>query len=70
MKIWEILKRENIGKKYKTKIYGAEEVVTVGYDCNSDSWLTIKRVGNNGIRFPLSQIYLGCILEMDFEEKQ
>lgn len=38
MKIWEILKRENIGKKYKTKIYGIEEVLKVGYDKNSNNF--------------------------------
>lgn len=68
MKIWEVLKKDNIGKKYKTKIHGIEEIVKVGYDCNSDSWLTVKSVGNKGIRFPLSQLYLGVILEMEFEE--
>ena len=40
----------------------------VGYDCNSDEWLTVKRVGDDGIRFPLSQLYLGVILEMEFEQ--
>lgn len=68
MRIWEILKKENIGKKYETEIYGIKEVVKVGYDCNTDSWLTVKRVGNDGIRFPLSQLYLGVILEMEFKE--
>lgn len=69
MKIWEILKRENIGKKYKTKIYGIEEVLKVGYDKNSNSFLTLKRSKQDRcLEFPLSSIYLGCILEMDFEE--
>lgn len=69
MKIWEILKVENIGKKYKTKIYGIEEVLKVGYDINSNSFLTLKRAKKDGcLEFPLSQIYLGCILKMDFDE--
>lgn len=68
MKILEVLTKENIGKKFKTKIYGLEEIVKVGYDCNSDKWLTVKRVGDDGIRFPLSQLYLGVILEMEFEQ--
>ncbi|KEI95015.1 hypothetical protein N496_18800 (plasmid) [Clostridium botulinum A2B3 87] len=69
MKIWEVLKKENIGKKYKTTIYSIEEILTVGYDENSNTFLTLKRYKhNNGVEFPLSQIYLGCILEKDFEE--
>lgn len=71
MKIWEILKRENIGKKYETKIYGGiKEVVKVDYDINSDSWLTVKSVKDNGLMYPLSQLYLGTILELEFEEIQ
>ena len=68
MKIWEILKRENIGKKYETKIYGIKEIVKVGYDINSNSWLTVKRVNKEEIEFPLHQLYLGVILEMEFKE--
>ena len=37
MKIWEILKKENRNKKYKTNIFGFGEVVKVDYDCNSDT---------------------------------
>ncbi|GCD10403.1 hypothetical protein [Clostridium tagluense] len=69
MKIWEVLKRENIDKKYKTTIYSMDEVLKVGYDINSNTHLTLKRNKNSdSIEFPLSQLYLGCILEMDFEE--
>lgn len=69
MKIWEVLKRENIGKKYKTKIYGMDDVLKVNYDENSNTFLTLKSVETNDrIKFPLSQLYLGCILQMDFEE--
>ena len=69
MKIWEILKRENIGKKYETRIYGGiKEVVKVDYDINSDSWLTVKGVSDNSLTFPLNQLYLGVILELEFEE--
>lgn len=69
MKIWEILKRENIGKKYKTKIYGIDEILKVDYDFNSYSFLTLKRDKQSDcVEFPLSQIYLGRILQMDFEE--
>lgn len=69
MKISEVLKRENLGKKYKTKIYGIEEVLKVGYDINQDKFLTLKRdKQSGGIEYPLSQLYLDCILQMDFEE--
>lgn len=68
MKIWEILKRKNMGKKYKTKIYGIDEIVKVDYDSNSNSWLNIKRLDNSGVVYPLHSIFLGAILEMDFEE--
>ena len=68
MKIWEVLTKENIGKKFKTKIYGLEKIVEVGYDYNSDKWLTVKKVGDGGVRFPLSLLYLGAILEMEFEQ--
>jgi hypothetical protein len=69
MRIWEVLKKENIGKKYKTTIYATEEVLKVGYAENSNTFLTLKRnKSGNRIEFPLSQIYLGCILEMEFQE--
>lgn len=69
MKIWEVLKRENIDKKYKTKIYGLEKILTVAYDVNSNTFLTLKNnKNNNDIEYPLSSLYLGCILELDFEE--
>lgn len=68
MKIWEILKRENIGKKYETKIYGIKDIVKVDYDVNSNNWLTVKNVNKDGLEFPLSQLYLGAILELEFEE--
>lgn len=68
MKIWEILKKENIGKKYKTKIYGLDKIVKVDYDCNTYNWLTVKNVENHGLEYPLDQLYLEVILKMDFEE--
>lgn len=69
MKIWEILKRENIGKKYEVIIYGnLKDVVKVDYDVNSNSWLTVRNVKDEGLKYPLSQLYLGVILELDFEE--
>lgn len=69
MKIWEVLKIENLGKKYKTKFYGCiEEIVKVDYDINSYSWLTLKSVDKNRIKYPLTQLYLGVILQLEFEE--
>lgn len=67
MKIWDVLKTENIGKRYRTKIYGMDETLKVDYDINSYTYLTLKS-DNDYVKFPLSQMYLGCILQMDFEE--
>lgn len=70
MKIWEILKKENIGKKYKTKIYGSiEEIVEVDYDINTNIWLTVRDKNKlSGTEYPLKNIYLEKILELEFEE--
>lgn len=65
MKIWEILKAENLGKKYKVKLYGIEQEVTVGYEGNSD-YLTIKK--ETYPFYPLKPFYLGAILDLEFEE--
>ena len=65
MKIWEILKAENLGKKYRVKLYGVEQEVTVGYDGNSD-YLTIKK--ETYPFYPLNSFYLGAILALEFEE--
>ena len=65
MKIWEILKAENLGKKYRVKLYGIEQEVTVGYDGNSD-YLTIKK--ETYPFYPLNSFYLGAILALEFEE--
>lgn len=65
MKIWEILKAENLGKKYGVKLYGIEQEVTVGYDGNSD-YLTIKK--ETYPFYPLNSFYLGAILALEFEE--
>ena len=65
MKIWEILKAENLGKKYRVKLYGVEQEVTVGYEGNSD-YLTIKK--ETYPFYPLNSFYLGAILALEFEE--
>lgn len=65
MKIWEILKAENLGKKYGVKLYGIEQEVTVGYDGNSD-YLTVKK--ETYPFYPLNSFYLGAILALEFEE--
>lgn len=68
MKIGEILKTENKDKLYKTQINGIDTIVKVGYDYCSDKWLTVKGVGKNNTEFPIRNLYLGVILEMEFEE--
>ena len=65
MKIWEILKVENLGKNYRVKLYGVEQEVTVGYDGNSD-YLTIKK--ETYPFYPLKSFYLEAILALEFEE--
>ena len=65
MKIWEILKAENLGKKYRVKLYGIEQEVTVGYDGSSD-YLTIKK--ETYPFYPLKSFYLEAILALEFEE--
>lgn len=65
MKIWEILKAENLGKNYRVKLYGVEQEVTVGYDGNSD-YLTIKK--ETYPFYPLKSFYLEAILALEFEE--
>lgn len=65
MKIWEILKAENLGKKYRVKLYGIEQEVTVSYDGSSD-YLTIKK--ETYPFYPLNSFYLGAILALEFEE--
>ena len=65
MKIWEILKAENLGKKYRVKLYGIEQEVTVSYD-GSSNYLTIKK--ETYPFYPLNSFYLGAILALEFEE--
>ena len=68
MKIWEILKRENIGREYEVKIYGLSEIVKVDYDVDPCGWLTVKGVGDAGLEYPLKQLHLREIVKLDFEE--
>ena len=70
MKIWEVLKRENIGKKYETKIYGIKDILEVTYDKNTYTWLNLKNTKKEGVEFPLHSLYLDVILGMEFEEVQ
>lgn len=71
MKIWDILKRENIGKKYEVKIHGnIPDIVKVDYDVNSDSWLTVKNTNKEDVKFPLHSLYLEVILKLEFKEVQ
>ena len=68
MRIWEILKKENIGKKYETEIYGIKEILEVAYDIYTYNWLNLKNTKKEGAEFPLDSLYLGSILEMEFKE--
>ncbi len=65
MKIWEILKVENLNKRYRVKIYGVEQEVIVAYEGNSN-YLTVKK--ETYPFYPLNSFYLGAILDLEFKE--
>ncbi len=66
MKIWEVLRPENLYRKYKVVIYDDyKQEVSVEYDGNSD-YLTVKQ--KKYPLYPLKSLRLGRILELEFEE--
>lgn len=68
MRIWEILKKENVGKRYEAEIYGIKDILEVTYDINTYTWFNLQNTRKKGVKFPLHSLYLGAILEMEFKE--